>query len=172
MALNRTLSQQLIQNSQPSYSPALLALRRWLQGFAKQCTIGIVAFLVLVNLGMRSQAAPSVAIVAHGSLAMGVSEPRLSLSEPFKHQQSRASEGASSARVHRSDGTSAPASAVSYPGLEAYTTQYQLTRARLLLPTRPESNESNVSNASEDYLKEYADSHEPSHKSQDVALVE
>lgn len=121
----RTRLDQLIDSSEPSYSPALLALRRWLRGAAKQGAIAGAICLLLINLSLNAHSAYDTVVET--------------ATEPTPTHQSATIDARNLISVPSDTAALTHRKAFNqrYMGLVAYTTQPRLTHSRLALSTQP-----------------------------------
>lgn len=120
------------------YSPALLALKRFIKGTLRQVGIGVISLVVVLNLGTH---APGWSIGMASGLSLSSSTDsatRENLSQPAQHlAQDKASDEASLKKFNRRPSFQAHSDISSHPRhtVSARMTHHHLTSARLSIPT-------------------------------------
>lgn len=123
------------------FSPALLALKRFIRGTLRQAGIGAISLVIVLNLGTHSPALSAGVASESSSLASTYSATREDLSQPVQHlAQNNTSSNASLQKFSHRPSSQADSAVSSCPShsIIARMTHHHLTSARLSLPTTSE----------------------------------
>jgi hypothetical protein len=128
-------------NTLPSTSPALLALKRFVRGTFRQVGMGLVSLMVILNLGMHApERSLATEILATEILATEITPPHLATTQPIHSTQDSITGSSQDAQLVERDLSTSAAHTTHHSvkrRIGRGITYHHLTSARLSISTPP-----------------------------------